>query len=377
MKIGIEGQRLFRKKKHGMDFVALELIKSLQKIDAENEYVIFVRPDQDNGCLAETDNFRIVEIKGFSYPDWEQFALPTAAKKAGVDLLHCTGNTAPYNCPIPLLLTLHDIIYLENSFLFNGQSALYQRLGNLYRRLLVPQIVKKTRLIVTVSEYEKGQIMSGLNLPHAAVEVVYNGVGDHFKPVKKEEMIEDIRKKYNLPDKFIFYLGNTDPKKNLRGVVKAFCIYLKNAPEKIPLVIADYNEEKLAALLKEFECQEFAAFFHILDYIKNSDLSIIYSSCELFLYPSLRESFGIPILEAMACGAPVITSKTSSMPEVAGDAAVLVDPANPEEMASAILNCMSNMSSCEKKIAKGLERVHHFSWQETAKKYLSIYQNLV
>ena len=116
MKIGIEGQRLFRTKKHGMDMVALELIRNLQEIDHENEYVIFVAPDEDDSVLKETPNFKIVKLEGGFYPLWEQFALPKAASKAGCEILHCTSNTAPINCDIPLVVTLHDIIYMESSY---------------------------------------------------------------------------------------------------------------------------------------------------------------------------------------------------------------------------------------------------------------------
>ena len=116
MKIGIEGQRLFRVKKHGMDMVALELIKELQKIDKENQYYLYIKPDNDDGCLTETPNFHIRRLDGGSYPSWEQRTLPKAAKEDGVDILHCTSNTAPIRSDIPLIVTLHDIIYMEKSY---------------------------------------------------------------------------------------------------------------------------------------------------------------------------------------------------------------------------------------------------------------------
>src|SRR5665647_1435980 len=110
MRIGIEGQRLFRLKKHGMDMVALELIRNLQVLDKKNEYIVFVKPDEDESCLTETPNFKIVKLEGGAYPYWEQVSLPAAAKKHGCELLHCTSNTAPVICSVPLVITLHDII---------------------------------------------------------------------------------------------------------------------------------------------------------------------------------------------------------------------------------------------------------------------------
>jgi len=129
MKIGIEGQRLYRQKKHGMDMVALELIKNLQVIDKNNEYVIFVKPDLDNTCIPAAPNFKIVELAGGPYPVWEQFALPRAAKNEKCDILHCTSNTGPIWTKVPLITILHDIIYLESISIFKKAGTWYQKIG--------------------------------------------------------------------------------------------------------------------------------------------------------------------------------------------------------------------------------------------------------
>ena len=136
MRIGIEAQRIFRHNKHGMDFVVLNLIYELQKLDITNEYFIFVSPGPDH-CLKETKNFKIIELKCPTYPLWEQYALPRAANKLKVDILHCTSNTAPIKCSVPLILTLHDIIFLEKASAVN--KSLYQNMGWHYRRLVVPK----------------------------------------------------------------------------------------------------------------------------------------------------------------------------------------------------------------------------------------------
>ena len=186
MKIGIEGQRLFRKKKHGMDMVALELIRNLQEIDHKNEYFIFIKPDEDDTVLKETANFKIIRLEGGSYPMWEQFALPKAVKEYGCQLLHCTSNTAPVNCSIPLVTTLHDIIYMESSYfkILTGSATPYQKFGNVYRKLVVPRVVKKSRKIITVSHFEKKRIGEFFGIKNDnRLTAVYNGVSDHFKPV--------------------------------------------------------------------------------------------------------------------------------------------------------------------------------------------------
>ena len=379
MKIGIEGQRLFRKKKHGMDMVALELIRNLQLIDTENVYVLFIKPDTDHSAIQETANFKIVEIGTSFYPLWEQLALPVAAKKAGCQLLHCTSNTAPVFTSIPLVVTLHDIIYMESSYLkiLKGSGTNYQKFGNAYRRLVVPWIIKKSRKIITVSHFEKNRIgqFFGINADQR-LEAVYNGVSGHFKPVTDPFELQRVKTKYNLPNRFFFFLGNTDPKKNTKGTLKAFSDYLKQTGSDMQLVMLDYDRYELEQLLEEIGDTELIHRIILTGYVVNTDLPSIYCQSEVFLYPSLRESFGIPMLEAMACGVPVITSNTSSMPEVAGDAALLTDPYQPAGITAAMIRLTTDEKLRADLIQKGFEQAAKFSWKAMAEHVQHIYSEL-
>ena len=376
MKIGIEGQRLFRRKKHGMDMVALELIKNLQQIDTENEYVIFVKPDEDNKCIPEAKNFKIVELSGGFYPIWEQFLLPKAAEAAGCDILHCTSNTAPIRCKVPVITIIHDIIYLERLNLLKKGATLYQKFGNLYRRLIVPTVARTSKAVVTVSNYEKERIKNFLGLTNE-LYAIYNGVGEHFKVIEDKDVLLAARIKYNLPERFLFFLGNTDPKKNTPNVLRAFAEINRKSDIAYKLVMLDFDENALLAILKNIGCTEIRKDIVMTGYVPNAELPAIINQCKVFLYPSLRESFGIPILEGMACGVPVITSNTSSMPEVAGNAAAIVDPAKPKEIANAIEKILSDeeyrLVLCE----KGVERAKMFSWRNMASAYLDLYKHIV
>jgi len=379
MKIGIEGQRLFRVKKHGMDMVALELIKNLQKIDKENAYVIFVKPDEDTSALSETDNFQIVQLEGGLYPFWEQMNLAKAAKAHGCDMLHCTSNTAPIFSDIPIITTLHDIIYLEKSYLqiLRSSATTYQKFGNVYRKMIVPRVMKKSDIVITVSNFEKGRISDFFGLKDdQKLEAVYNGVGEHFKVVTDELELNRVKEKYSLPDKYFFFLGNTDPKKNTKGTLKAYSDFLKESNAAIKLVMLDYDLTELKKLLEEIGAPELIDQIVLTGYVKNTDLPAIYSLCEIFLYPSLRESFGIPILEAMSCGVPVITSNTSSMPEVSGRAAYLVDPYQPEQITEGIINILDSTSLKQQLINDGLAQSEKFSWEAMARQVLDLYKEL-
>ena len=379
MKIGIEGQRLFRKKKHGMDMVALELIRNLQLIDTENEYFIFVKPDEDNTVLKETPNFKIIQLDGGSYPMWEQIALPKAAKKYGCEILHCTSNTAPIFTNIPLITILHDIIYMESSYykILTGSATPYQKFGNAYRKLIVPWVVKKSDKIVTVSHFEKNRIGEFFGMKDdKRLTAIYNGVSEHFKPITDEAELKRVKQKYHLPDHFFFFLGNTDPKKNTIGTLKAFSDFLKQSKSDYKLVMLDYDLNELEKLLIEIGDKDLIKKIVLTGYVINTDLPAIYSLCTIFLYPSLRESFGIPMLEAMGCGVPVITSNTSSMPEVAGDAAHIINPYNPEEITQAIIKILADAEYYETLCKKGIERNKLFSWKNMAEQVLVLYNEI-
>jgi glycosyltransferase involved in cell wall biosynthesis len=375
MRIGIEGQRLFRRKKHGMDVVAYEAIKNLQAFDNSNEYIVFVKQDEDR-CLQSSGNFDIVELKRAPYPFWEQYLLPEAAVKAGCEILHCTSNTAPLRLDIPLVVTLHDIIYMENLSLFSKGFSSYQKFGNMYRRMVVPAVVKNCRKLITVSESEKKRIAGFFHLDDSKIEVVYNGVSSYFKQVTDSAELAYLKNKYKLPDRFFFFFGNTDPKKNTRGVLQALSIFLKNSDEKIPLVMLDYDRKELTKLIQDIGDPLLTDFIILTGYIPNNELPGIYSLSTVFLYPSLRESFGIPILEAMACGVPVITSNTSSMPEVGGDAALFIDPFIPAQIADAMKKIVRNQKLRAELIDKGFKNASKYSWTAMAKHLLRIYQEI-
>ncbi|HIB36361.1 glycosyltransferase family 1 protein [Mesonia sp.] len=379
MKIGIEAQRLFRAKKHGMDMVALALIKNLQRIDTVNEYVIFVKPDQDTSCLPAADNFKVVELSSaLGYAGWEQIELPKAAKKEACDLLHCTSNTAPLVTDIPTLVTLHDIIYLESVSIFKKEGTWYQKLGNMYRRFVVPTVVRNAAKVITVSTYEKRRIQHFFKLNEAQLTAVYNGVGAHFEKVTDVVALTKIKEKYSLPERFFFFLGNTDPKKNTKGVLQAFADFNKKQSKKYHLVMLDYDQAELTKLLQQIDEPALQEFIHLTGYVPNEELPAIISQAQAFLYPSLRESFGIPILEGMACGVPVITSTTSSMPEVAGEdgAAILVNPLQTQEITKAMQRVVEDQALAKLLTEKGILRARQFSWTHMAKSVLALYREV-
>lgn len=373
-RIGFEAQRIFRAKKHGMDFVALELLKALSKLDKENEYFVYVNEGEDP-CFQSHDNFQVIVHKA-PYPIWEQFWLPKRAKADKLDLLHCTSNTAPIWLDVPLMVTLHDVIYLEKNPLFAPGYTPYQRFGNMYRRWVVKTAIPQANRVLTVSKYEVGNVLRFLPQIKDRLHVLYNGVGAHFQKITDPQALDSVRLKYHLPEKFVMFLGNTDPKKNTENTLKAYALIAKETNYSYKLLLGDLDKQFVKNILDRNNLSELFNHIHFTGYIKNSDLPAILSQAEVFLYPSLRESFGIPIIEAMACGTPVVTSSVTSMPEVAGDAALLADPTKPDDIASATLRLLSDAALRSQLIEKGLERAKLFNWENSASQLIGHYREL-
>ena len=370
MRIGIEAQRIFRKNKHGMDYVVLEEIKELQKSDTRNEYFVFVAPGEDR-CLQDSKNVHIIQIGSNFYPLWEQFSLPRAVRQLNLDMLHCTSNTAPIRCKIPLILTLHDIIFLEPRDKSN--KSFYQDMGWRYRRFVVPRILKKCKRIITVSDFEFNNIITKLQIPEEKMVMIYNGYNQWFKPVEDTELIYQ---QYIDEPGYFFFLGNTDPKKNTERTLIAYSKYLEQSDVKRKLLMADLDRGYLEEIINRNDIGNIRDHIVIPGYIKNADLPYIYNNAFAFLYTSLRESFGIPLLEAMACGTPVITSNTSSMPEIGGPEVIMVNPQNVQEITEKMLLLEKDDALYQKQKEIGIIRAQQFSWKYTAEQLLTVYEDV-
>lgn len=347
----------------------------MQKLDPKFEFVIFASRGEDKSCFTETDKFKLKTLAGDFFADFEQLFLPIAAKTQKLDLLHCTGNTTPYFSPVPIVQTLHDIIFMDP---IPRNDNMYQRFGNHYRRRLVPLVTPRSEAVITVSNYEKERIISRLSIDEKRIEVIYNGINNnHFKlcDFPKEKL--RVKLHYGLPEKFILFLGNPSFRKNPTRVIEAYVMYASKVNNPLPLVTPGLSQKYVMHELKRLNAPYDPTLFISPGYIKEEDLPIVYGLSEVFLFPSLSEGFGMPIVEAMACGTPVITSKISSMPEIAGDAALLIDPMSAPTIADALLEILGNEDFRLDKIQDGLLNSKRFSWDITAEKVLGIYERIL
>ena len=356
-----------------MDVVALELIRQIQLLDKTNEYLLFAKNGENTNSIADTANFKKILLRGVTYPGWEQVSLPAAVRKHKLNLLHCTANTAPYSCAVPMIVTIHDVIYLEQTG-FGGSA--YQDFGNIYRRLVVPNAIRKAAKIITVSEYEKEVISEVCNTDHSKIAVIHNGVSERFHNRFEKDEITAYRKEWQLPEEFILVHGNTAPKKNTIGVIKAYVQYCSMMNEPLPLVVTDYPRSLVSNVLDQLSRPDLIQNIFTIGYVPSEQMPLLYNCSNIFLYPSLRESFGLPILESMACGVPVITSDIPAIREVGGDAATLVKPDDPKAIAASIYELLNDEHRKNDQVEKGLERASRFSWRNSAIKLIELYNSV-
>jgi glycosyltransferase involved in cell wall biosynthesis len=368
VRLGIEAQRIFRTKKHGMDVYAHELIKALTQLSHAYEIIVFVRKDVEKEILKDFPQIKVISFSfPFGYLGWEHIALPFYCYWHRVQLLHCTSSTAPVLYFGKTVLTLHDIIFAEKPWIAKG--SLYQKLGNIYRKLIVPIAAFKAQKVITVSYSERNIILQKLPFFQKKLYVIENG-STLFQA--HENPTELPFSKSLLEQEFVLFLGNTDAKKNLDTLLLAFAEVLIEIPH-LKLYIVDVQASFVQEKMKRLGIESIENNLVLLPYLSHTALGMLYRKAQSFIYPSIRESFGLPILEAMHCHCPVITSSISSMPEIAGNAALLVNPYDAQDIAIAIKTLYQHPDLKNKLVTLGDIRVQFYSWKKNAEKTLQIY----
>jgi glycosyltransferase involved in cell wall biosynthesis len=374
MKIGIEVQRLFRKERFGIETSALELIHELHKLKTKHSIVVLTKKGTNQNLFSGCEEFEVRPVAGKIFIDFEQFFLPIAARGEKLDILHCTGNTTPIFSSVPIVQTLHDIIFMDP---IPQTDSWYQRFGNYYRRAIVPMVTKKSKAIITVSEYEKKRIVQRLDIPETKIHVIHNGINTRFRTNSDESAREYFLKKYKLPEKYILFIGNHSHRKNPERVLEAFAQYrATKGSDSLALVTPGLSKEFVNQYLKTQNQLHIQGNCYSPGYIESNDLPLLYSCSSLFLFPSLSEGFGMPVLEAMACGVPVITSNVSSLPEIAGNAAKLISPFDSRELANTIEQVLNSEHLMSELSARGLRQAEKFRWSTVAEKTMEIYERV-
>jgi glycosyltransferase involved in cell wall biosynthesis len=347
------------------------LLRHLARLDRENEYVLFCSPGDSASVRALGANFRAVPDRSTHYSLREQLSLPLAAAREKVDVYHAPHYVLPMLAPGRPVVTIHDCIHLM------FPEYLPHRLGKVYARAMMSSVTRRAHRILTVSESSKRDILRFFRVRPEKISVIYNAIDEQFRVPPTDEAIARVRERYQLDDPFVLYVGNVKPHKNVERLIDAFALLRRRAVERLKLVIIGDEISKHQTLRRAVHRHKLHKHVRFLGFVPDHTLSVLYRLTGVFVFPSLYEGFGLPPLEAMACGAPVITSNVSSLPEVVGDAALLVDPYSSEAIADAIVRVLSDstLASCLR--AKGLARAKDFSWERSVARTLEIYREVV
>lgn len=302
---------------------------------------------------------------------WEQAALPLLARQARLDLLHGAVNVNPALTPCPAVVTVHDLSFMRYPQAFPPMQRAY--LHSQVRRSL-----RAARRVIAVSEATKQDVVELFGVPAIRIDVVPNGVDASFCPAPADE-VEAFRRRQGLPQRYILHLGTLEPRKNLVRLVRAFAQVraadLGQPPIKLALAGGkgwDYD-----AIFAEVAHQGLEQEVLFPGYVSDEDLAWWYRAATIFVYPSLLEGFGLPVLEAMACGAPTVTSNLSSLPEVAGDAGLLVDPTSVDALAAALLRLLGDAGLAAELRTRGLAQAARFPWSRTATGTAAVYRRVL
>ena len=369
MRIGFDGTPLLGQRS-GVGHYTGRLLSHLVQQRPEWDYLLFSnRPFEPlEAELART--MPITNNFGLSRFIWMQLMLPRIIRKMQPDLCHFPNNTAPLCQNSPAVITIHDA-----SLFLHSRHHPPSRLVAL--RLLLPYVARRATAVITVSHYARRDLMRVLQLPAEKVHVIYEAAPDGFQPLDDPSQRHHIKTRYNLPDKFVLFVGTIEPRKNLKRLIGAMA-KLRQRGDETRLVLVGPNGWLInGSLEEEVERLGLKGAVQNLGYVPQADLPGIYSLATVFAFPSLYEGFGLPPLEAMACGTPVLTSQQSAMAEICGEAAYLVDPTQEEAIAEGLACLLADADQRDYLRRCGLARAQQYSWERTARETAVVYEKVL
>jgi glycosyltransferase involved in cell wall biosynthesis len=343
------------------------LLRQLARIDPFTEYVLLSR-EADLGVAAQLGpNFRSVLEPSPNYSVREQFHVPWVVRRERPDVYHAPHYVLPVGVMSRSVVTIHDCIHLM------FPQYLPNRIASAYARTAMWAAARQSDRILTVSEASKRDILHFFNVRPEKIVVVHNAIDDHFWVTPSEEQVARVRERYQLDHRFILYVGNIKPHKNLVRLIEAFNALRTGELQDVKLLIIGDEISKLPALRRAVHHYKLHKHVRFLGYLPDETLVILYRLAAVFVFPSLYEGFGLPPLEAMASGTPVVTSNLSSLPEVAGGAAELVDPYDVDSIVHGMRRVLCDPALAAEMSRKGLARAREFSWEQSVSKTREVY----
>jgi glycosyltransferase involved in cell wall biosynthesis len=367
MRVAIDARKLHD---FGIGTYIRNLLRHLAHTDQDTEFVLLCE-EADLGVAAQLGpNFRTVLEPSPNYSLREQVHVPWVLRRERPDLYHAPHYVLPAGVRCPSVVTIHDCIHLM------FPQYLPNRLAYAYARAQMWAAARRSHSILTVSEASKRDILHLFNVPPEKIVVVYNAIDSHFSVTPSDEAVARVRERYQLDHRFVLYVGNIKPHKNLIRLIEAFDELRRGELDDLKLLIIGDQISKLPALRRAVHLHKLHKHVRFLGYLSDDQLAILYRLASVFAFPSLYEGFGLPPLEAMASGTPVVTSNVSSLPEVVGDAAVLVNPYDVDAIVDGLRRVLTNPALAAQMRQKGIERAREFSWERSVAKTWGVYQQI-
>jgi glycosyltransferase involved in cell wall biosynthesis len=343
------------------------LLRQFARLDRSTEYVLICgERDRDLG-LSLGDNFRVEVDSSKPYSIREQLSVPWTLVRVRAGLFHEPHYVLPPLTHCRSVVTIHDCIHLRFPQYLPKPGALA------YARAQMGAAVRRSDRILTVSEASKRDILRYFRVPESKINVIYNAIDERFGEAPDDEEVARVRERYQLNDPFVLYAGNIKPHKNLERLIEAFQMLRKGDLEHVKLLIIGDEISKYATLRRAVHHYKLHKHVRFFGFVPDKTLAVLYRLASVFVFPSLYEGFGLPPLEAMASGTPVITSNVSSLPEVVGDAALLIDPYDAGAIAAAMRQVLTEPALREDLRRRGLQRVREFSWERSVRRVREIY----
>jgi glycosyltransferase involved in cell wall biosynthesis len=367
VRIGIDARKLHD---FGIGTYIRNLLRQLARQDHDSEFVVLCRPEDRSPLGSLGENFRAVAETSGNYSIAEQLRIPVALKREGVTLFHAPHYVLPPLVSCRSVVTIHDCIHLM------FPQYLPNRIALNYARTSMALAARRATRVLTVSESSKRDIVRFFGTAADKIDVIYNAYDERFAVEPREEDVIRVRERYQLHDEFVLYAGNVKPHKNLERLIEAFHLVRSRGLDHLKLVMIGDEISKYAALRRAVHRNQLHQYVRFLGYMPEETLAVLYRLAGVFVFPSLYEGFGLPPLEAMASGTPVVTSNVSSLPEVAGDAAVLVDPYDPQAIGDGIYRVLTDEHLRRDLRKKGIARAHQFSWEASVRRVREIYDEV-
>jgi glycosyltransferase involved in cell wall biosynthesis len=355
----------------GVSFYIEQLLTHLAQVDSANHYTIYTTRGLGAAELGLPSRFevrpsRLPTINPRVRIPWEQFLAPLLLRLNGADLFHGTLNVIPFACPVPGIVTVHDLAFIRFPHTFRSYNRTYLDFAT---RLSV----RRAARVLAVSEHTKHEVVGLLGVPPERVVVTPNAARAHFRPPDAATLAQ-FRARKELPEQFVLYVGTLEPRKNLTTLLDAYSQVVRSS--NAPLIVGGGKGWLYDAVFERLEALGLRDRVHFVGYLDEEDLPLWYAAATVFVFPSLYEGFGMPPLEAMACGTPVVTSNTTSLPEVVGDAGLMVSPRDADALAEALLRMLRDADLRAELRARGLQRARAFSWRASAERTLHAYEQL-